>query len=78
VRLLFYNNTTSMTDALRPTRLDRVYSRAEIEDLIANGRSVFIVEGSVIKADAWLRFHPRGPKAIMHLVGRDATDEVNA
>jgi sphingolipid 8-(E)-desaturase len=28
--------------------------------------------------DAWLKYHPGGDKAIMHMVGKDATDEVNA
>ena len=46
--------------------------------MIAGGRSIIIIDGKVIKADAWLRFHPGGDKAIMHMVGRDATDEVNA
>lgn len=52
-------------------------SRREVEALIAEGRTVFILDQYVIKADAWLKFHPGGDKAIMHVVGRDATDEVN-
>ena len=57
---------------------DRMYSRAEIENLIAEGRSIIIIDGNVIKADAWMPYHPGGDKAIRHMVGRDATDEVNA
>ena len=37
-----------------------------------------IVDGNVLKVDAWLKYHPGGDKAIMHMIGRDATDEVNA
>jgi len=59
-------------------RKDAVLSRRQIEGLIAEGRSIFIVDGKVFKADAWLDFHPGGPKAIFHMVGRDATDEVKA
>lgn len=59
-------------------RKERVYSRREIEDLIAHGRSIVIVDGKVLKPDSWLPFHPGGEKAIMHMVGRNATDEVNA
>lgn len=59
-------------------RKDRVFERDEIEALIADGRNVIIVEGRVIKADAWVPYHPGGDMAIKHLVGRDATDEVNA
>lgn len=53
-----------------------VLSRREIEALIADGRAVFILDQHVVKADAWRKYHPGGDKAIMHMVGRDATDEV--
>ena len=59
-------------------RKDRIIRREEIEALIAEGRTLFIHDGNVLKADAWRPFHPGGDKAIMHMVGRDATDEVNA
>lgn len=53
-------------------------SRREIEGLIADGRMVFILDQYVIKADAWAPYHPGGDKAIRHMIGRDATDEVTA
>jgi delta8-fatty-acid desaturase len=56
----------------------KVFTRREIEALIAEGRHIFILDGTVIKADAWLKYHPGGPKAIEHMIGRDATDEVRA
>jgi hypothetical protein len=59
-------------------RNERILSRREIEGLIADGRTVIIVDGKVLKVDNWLKYHPGGDKAIMHMVGRDATDEVNA
>lgn len=37
-----------------------------------------IVENAVLKVDAWLPYHPGGDKAILHMVGRDATNEVKA
>ena len=46
--------------------------------MIADGRSVIIVDGKVLKVDAWLKYHPGGDIAIKHMIGRDATDEVNA
>ncbi|KAI1759258.1 fatty acid desaturase [Hypoxylon sp. FL1150] len=55
-----------------------VLSRRQIEGLIAEGRSIFIVNQYVLKADPWLSYHPGGEKAISHMVGRDATDEVTA
>jgi hypothetical protein len=55
-----------------------VLSRREVEGLIADGRKILIMDEFVVKADAWLAYHPGGDKAILHMVGRDATDEVNA
>ena len=55
-----------------------VLSRREVEALIAEGRKLFILDGFVIKADAWIPYHPGGDKSILHMVGRDATDEVSA
>jgi delta8-fatty-acid desaturase len=57
-------------------RKAKVFNRAEIEDLIANGRSIVIVDNKVLKVDAWMPYHPGGDKAIQHMIGRDATDEV--
>ncbi len=57
---------------------DVVLTRRQVEGMIAHDRTVIIVDGKVLKVDAWLRYHPGGEKAIMHMVGRDATDEVNA
>lgn len=57
---------------------DTVLSRNEIENLIAQGRKIVIVDRKVLKVDAWLPFHPGGSKAILHMVGRDGTNEVRA
>jgi delta8-fatty-acid desaturase len=57
-------------------RKARVYSRRDIEALVAAGRSIVIVDNKVLKVDAWIPYHPGGDKAIQHMVGRDATDEV--
>jgi Cytochrome b involved in lipid metabolism len=64
--------------ALRSSRKDTFLSRRYIEGLIAEGKHVIIYEGRVLKVDAWIKFHPGGDKAIQHMVGRDATDEINA
>lgn len=53
-----------------------VLSRREIEGMIAEGRSIFIVDQYILKADPWLPYHPGGNKAILHMIGRDATDEI--
>ena len=44
--------------------------------MIAAGQTIFILDQYVLKADPWLLYHPGGDKAIKHMVGRDATDEV--
>ena len=61
--------------AARPAAL---LSRRQIEGLIAEGRAVIIIDQQVLKVDPWLKYHPGGDKAIKHMVGRDATDEVTA
>lgn len=53
-------------------------TRTDIENLIAQGRNIVILDQHVHKVDAWMKYHPGGDKAIRHMVGRDATDEVNA
>jgi sphingolipid 8-(E)-desaturase len=59
-------------------RNDRLYSRRQVEELIADGRSIIILDQKVLKVDAWLKYHPGGDIPINHMVGKDATDEVNA
>ncbi|OWP06292.1 hypothetical protein B2J93_4908 [Marssonina coronariae] len=57
---------------------EALLSRRHIEGLIADGRTIIIVNQAVLKVDSWLKYHPGGDKAIQHMIGRDATDEVNA
>lgn len=59
-------------------RREKVYGRRDIEKLIAEGRKIIIVNNKVLKVDAWLKYHPGGDLAILHMVGRDATDEVQS
>jgi sphingolipid 8-(E)-desaturase len=61
-----------------PPSRSSILSRRQIEGLIAAGRKIIILDGQVLKADAWLPFHPGGDKAILHMVGRDGTDEIRA
>ncbi|CCF36626.1 fatty acid desaturase [Colletotrichum higginsianum] len=59
------------------TRIYPLMSRRQVEGLIAQGRVVVIIDQFVVKLDGWLAYHPGGDKAILHMVGRDATDEVS-
>ncbi len=56
---------------------NRIFSRREIEARIADGNIVIISEGRVLQLDGWLDKHPGGRLAVLHMVGRDATDEIN-
>ena len=56
---------------------NQTFSRRRIEGLIAAGRVIVITEGRVLQLDGWLDKHPGGRLAVLHMVGRDATDEIN-
>lgn len=56
---------------------DQLISAREVEGLIAEGQLIVIYEGLALKLDGWLDKHPGGHLAIMHMVGRDASDEIN-
>jgi delta8-fatty-acid desaturase len=63
---------------MQRSRKDDALDPRDVERLIAKGQHVIIVDQMVLRCDAWLEYHPGGIKAIEHMVGRDATDEVNA
>ncbi|KAK9245720.1 fatty acid desaturase-domain-containing protein [Lipomyces tetrasporus] len=57
---------------------DEILSRAVIEGMIADGNTIVIYENRVLHVNTWLPRHPGGDKVVFHMVGRDATDEINA
>ena len=69
--------TSNTAPPVRPGR-DTVLSQRYIEGLIADGGWIIIFEDRVLKTNAWIKYHPGGDKSIQHMVGRDATDEINA
>ncbi|KAJ5154441.1 Fatty acid/sphingolipid desaturase [Penicillium coprophilum] len=64
--------------AFRASRKDTLLTRRYIEGLIAEGKHVIIYQDRVLKVDPFIKYHPGGEKPIKHMVGRDATDEINA
>lgn len=57
----------------------RVWTRAEIAERIVTGDNLVILQGQVLRVPAsWLVAHPGGSLSILHFVGRDATDEIEA
>lgn len=55
----------------------KTFSRSAIHQLIAKGQLIVIANTRVLRLDKWLNRHPGGEKTILHMVGRDATDEIN-
>jgi delta8-fatty-acid desaturase len=52
--------------------------RSAIATRITDGSLLFIYHSQVVNATSWATFHPGGALAILHFVGRDASDEVDA
>ncbi|KAE8356579.1 fatty acid/sphingolipid desaturase [Aspergillus coremiiformis] len=71
-------DTRKTATPISGTRKDTILSRRWIEGQIAEGKHMIIFDNRVLKVDAWIKFHPGGDKSIQHMVGKDATDEINA
>jgi delta8-fatty-acid desaturase len=56
---------------------NQILSRRAVEAMIADGHTIVVSEGRVLRLDGWLDKHPGGKLAVLHMVGRDATDEIN-
>lgn len=56
---------------------NRVFTPRQVEALIAEGQTIVVSEERLLRLDGWLDRHPGGRLAVMHMVGRDATDEIN-
>ena len=72
--------TTSTVDTNTPNSTERkpIVDRSTIASRICTGELLFIFHTLVINASSWAKHHPGGVLAILHFVGRDATDEVEA
>jgi len=56
-----------------------LWTRREIADRILKGENLVIYRGQLLRIpQSWLQAHPGGSLAILHFVGRDATDEIDA
>jgi delta8-fatty-acid desaturase len=55
---------------------NQLLSREVIEDMIARGQVIIILNGRVLKLDDWIERHPGGKLAVLHMVGRDASNEI--
>ncbi|KAF4968188.1 hypothetical protein FSARC_4378 [Fusarium sarcochroum] len=57
---------------------DQILTASAVERLIADDQTIVIFEDSVLRLDGWMDRHPGGRLAVLHMVGRDATDEMKA
>lgn len=55
----------------------RTLSRRAIEGLIAAGDIIVIADSNVLRLNGWKDKHPGGELVLRHMIGRDATDEIN-
>ncbi|RXK35071.1 delta8-fatty-acid desaturase [Tremella mesenterica] len=69
---------TTPTPSSPVSRQIPLLTRDEVARRITSGLALFIHRCRVVNATSWLSHHPGGSLAILHFVGRDATDEVEA
>ncbi len=69
------DDSPPIASAVKSRQVLPVLSRRDIEARISDGQTITVIDGHALRLDGWLRYHPGGDKAILHMVGRDATDE---
>lgn len=58
---------------------NRMFTKREIENLIAEGQTIIIFQNNVLRvSNGWKERHPGGRLVLDHMIGRDATDEIDA
>ncbi len=67
---------SSSASSLSPRR--KKLTRAQLAARIAAGETLVLHGTRIYKLDSWLARHPGGAVAILHFVGRDASDEIEA
>jgi delta8-fatty-acid desaturase len=53
-------------------------SRDEVAQRVTQGATLIIYHSTLINATSWAPNHPGGALALLHFVGRDASDEIDA
>ncbi|CAF0780453.1 unnamed protein product [Rotaria sordida] len=55
------------------------YTREQIaQRIIDYGDLLVIHDNKIYRLNSWIKYHPGGEMAILHMIGKDATDEINA
>lgn len=52
-------------------------SSRDVDTLLFEGKQIVVMDGNVLQLDGWLDDHPGGRLVIQHMVGRDASNEIN-
>lgn len=65
-------------DTKHEARKPRTFTRSQLAQRIAQGETLVLHRRKIYKLDRWLARHPGGELAILHFVGRDASDEIEA
>ncbi|KAI1185126.1 fatty acid desaturase-domain-containing protein [Nemania serpens] len=55
---------------------DMILTPSAVKRMIADGHAIVVFDGLVLRLDSWLSRHPGGRLAILHMIGKDATDEM--
>ncbi|KAJ1019914.1 hypothetical protein NDA16_004195 [Ustilago loliicola] len=66
------------SEVKREARQPKTLTRSQLAERIAQGETLVLHRRKIYKLDRWLARHPGGELAILHFVGRDATDEIEA
>jgi delta8-fatty-acid desaturase len=79
IRELRFGTASLSWSKMGESKQQRLWTPTEVATRILEGDTIVIHQGRVLRiTPAWLSSHPGGSLAILHFVGRDATDEVNA
>lgn len=55
----------------------QLLTTGDIETLLYKGKQIVVMDENVLQLDGWLDEHPGGRLVILHMVGRDASNEIN-
>jgi len=77
--VLLFSSVVQTPPTLSTMAGSRIYTRRQIENLIATGQTIIIFRNDVLRLNnGWAERHPGGKLVLEHMIGRDATAEIDA
>ncbi|KAJ3030446.1 UNVERIFIED_CONTAM: hypothetical protein HDU68_009002 [Siphonaria sp. JEL0065] len=64
--------------AQKSPRASAVFTMKDIQEQVAAGEVIIVFHEKVYNLTKWVKYHPGGDLAVMHMNGRDATDAIIA